>query len=106
MLVFPVFFFLFDLEKHLPQVSRELQERKVAECAALGIEYIPADELERQEIAEQERIAEENRVKELKDKCAKRGLDFDKENQKVLDKRAAKKAKADAKAAKRAAKKK
>lgn len=97
---------MFKLEDHLPQVSRELQERKVAECAALGIEYVPADELERREIEEQERIAEENRVKELKEHCAKRGLNFEAENQKVLDKRAAKKAKADAKAAKRAAKKK
>ena len=104
LLVFAVFLFLFDLEKHLPQVSRELQERKVAECAALGIEYIPSDELERREIAEQERVAEENRVKELKETCAKRGLDFDKENQKVLDKRAAKAAKAAAKAAKKAKK--
>lgn len=104
LLVFAVFLFLFDLEKHLPQVSRELQERKVAECAALGIEYIPADELERREIAEQERIAEENRIKELKETCAKRGLDFDKENQKVLDKRAAKAAKAAAKSAKKAKK--
>ena len=104
LLVFAVFLFLFDLEKHLPQVSRELQERKVAECAALGIEYIPADELERREIEEQERIAEENRIKELKETCAKRGLDFDKENQKILNKRAAKKAKAEAKAARKAKK--
>lgn len=105
-LFFFIFCFVFKLEDHLPQVSRELQERKVAECAALGIEYVPADELERREIEEQERIAEENRVKELKEHCAKRGLNFEAENQKVLDKRAAKKAKADAKAAKRAAKKK
>ena len=62
LLVFAVFLFLFDLEKHLPQVSRELQERKVAECAALGIEYIPADELQRRETAEQERIAEDQGV--------------------------------------------
>ena len=62
---------------------------------------IPADELERREIAEQERVAEEIRIQELKEKCAKKGLDFDKENQKVLDKRAAKAAK---KAAKEAAK--
>lgn len=101
-LVFVLFFFLFDLEKHLPKVAKELQERKVAECAALGIEYIPADEQERREIAEQERIAEEIRVKELKEHCAKKGLDFDKENQKVLDKRAAKEAKKAAKAAKKA----
>lgn len=104
LIMFIVFLFIFDIEKYLPQVSRELQDRKVAECAALGIEYIPADELERREIEEQERIAEENRIKELKETCAKRGLDFDKENQKVLDKRAAKKAKAEAKAAKRAQK--
>lgn len=103
-MIFVVFFFLFDLEKHLPKVSRELQDRKVAECAALGIEYIPADELERREIAEQERAAEEIRIQELKEKCAKKGLDFDKENQKVLDKRAAKAAKKAAKAAKKAKK--
>lgn len=105
-LIFVIFFFLFDLEKHLSKVSRELQDRKVAECAALGIEYIPADELERREIAEQECVAEEIRIQELKEKCAKKGLDFDKENQKVLDKRAAKQAKAAAKAAKKTAKKK
>lgn len=99
-----VFCFFFDLEKYLPQVSRELQERKVAEYAAMGIEYIPADEQERREIQEQERIAEENRIKELKEKCAKKGLDFEKENQKVLDKRAAAEAKKAAKAAKKAKK--
>ncbi len=103
-LIFVIFFFLFDLEKFLPKVSKELQNRKVAECAALGIEYIPADELERREIAEQERVAEENRIKELKERCAKKGLDFDKENQKVLDKRAAVAAKKAAKAAKKAKK--
>lgn len=99
--VFVIFFFIFDLEKHLPVVSRELQDRKVAECAALGIEYIPADELERREREEADRMAEEIRIKELKEKCAKKGLDFDKENQKVLDKRAKKAAKVAAKAAKR-----
>lgn len=99
--VFFIFCFVFRIEKDMPKISRELQDRKVAECAKLGIEYIPADELERREIAEQERIAEENRIKELRDRCTKRGLDFETENKKVLDKRAAKKAKADAKAAKK-----
>lgn len=99
--VFFIFCFVFRIEKDMPKISRELQDRKVAECAKLGIEYIPADELERREIAEQERIAEENRIKELRDRCTKRGLDFEAENKKVLDKRAAKKAKADAKAAKK-----
>ena len=102
--VFFIFCFVFKIENDMPRISHELQERKVAECAKLGIEYIPADELERREIAEQERVAEENRIKELREICAKRGLDFDRENQKVLDKRAAKKAKADAKAAKKSKK--
>lgn len=88
----------------MPKISRQLQERKVAECAKLGIKYIPAEELERQEIVEQERIAEETRVQELKAYCTKKGLDFDTENQKVLDKRAARQVKADARAAKKAKK--
>lgn len=104
--VFFIFCFVFNLEKDMPQISRELQERKVAECAALGIEYIPADELERREIEAQEKEAEEIRIQELKAYCAKKGLDFDTENQKFLNKLAAKKAKAQAKAAKKTAKKK
>lgn len=100
-LVFVIFFFVFDIEKHLPQVSHELQERKMAECAALGIEYVPADELERREREEAFRQAEEIRVRELKEKCARQGLNFDAENQKVLAKRAEKKAKADLKAARK-----
>lgn len=105
LVVFFVFCFVFKLEKDMPQISRELQERKVAECAKLGIEYIPADELERREIEAQEKEAEETRIQELKAYCEKKGLDFDAENRKVLDKRAAKAAKAAAKAAKKAAKK-
>lgn len=105
LVVFFVFCFVFKLEKDMPQISRELQERRVAECAKLGIEYIPADELERREIEAQEKEAEETRIQELKAYCEKKGLDFDAENQKVLDKRAAKAAKAAAKAAKKAAKK-
>ena len=59
-----------------------------------------------------DRIAEENRVKELKAKCEKKGLDFETENNKYLAiraererkweaKQAAKKAKQEARAAKR-----
>lgn len=100
LMFFFMFCFVFKLEDHMPQISRELQERKVAACAKLGIEYIPADELERREIEAQEKEAEEIRIRELKEKCAKKGLDFDTENQKILDKRAAKAAKAARKAKK------
>ena len=104
LMMFTVFFFLFDLEGKMPKVSKELQDRRVEEYAELGMEYIPADELERREIEAQEKEAEEVRIKELKEKCAKKGLDFEKENQKVLDARAAKAEKKAAKAAKKAKK--
>ncbi|MCM1119766.1 MAG: MFS transporter [bacterium] len=104
LLVFFIFCFVFELEKDMPQISKELQERHVAECKARGIEYIPADELERREREEADRMEEEIRVKELREKCAKRGLDFEEENRKALEKIAAKKAKAEAKARKKAGK--
>lgn len=93
LLTFLVFCFIFDLDKKMPQVSRELQDRRVEEYAALGLEYIPADELQRREIEEQEKEAERNRVEELKEKCAKKGLNFETENQKYLDKKARKRSK-------------
>ncbi len=102
--VFAIFCFVFKIEDDMPRISKELQERRVAEYAKLGIEYIPAEEQERREIAKQEAEAEEIRIKELKERCAKKGLDFDKENRKVLDKRAAAEAKKAAKAAKKAKK--
>ena len=49
---------------------------------------------------QQQKEAEENRIKELKEYCQKKGLDFDTENQKYLDKKARKDAKKAAKKAK------
>lgn len=92
-IVFFIYCFVFKIEYDMPIISKELQERRVAECAKLGIEYIPADELERREREEADRMTEENRIAELKEYCAKKGLDFEAENRKVLDKRAAKEAK-------------
>lgn len=99
-IVFFIFCFVFKIEDDMPLISRELQERKVAEFAAMGIEYIPADELERREREQADAEAEEIRIKELREKCEKKGLDFDKENGKVLAKRAAKAEKAAKKAKK------
>ena len=50
---------------------------------------------------EQERKAEEKRIEELKEKCAKKGLNFDEEEAKYQAKLAEAKAKAEAKAAKK-----
>ncbi|MBR7016786.1 MAG: MFS transporter [Lachnospiraceae bacterium] len=94
-----LFMFFFDIDKQMPKVTKELIERKKAECTAKGIEYISPEEQQRAEIAKQQAEAEEIRIKELKEKCAKNGLNFDEENRKYLEKKAAK-------AAKKAAKKK
>lgn len=88
LIVFFIFLLVFKIEDKMDVVSHELQNRQVEKYAELGLEYIPADELERREIEAQEKEAEEIRIKELKEKCEKKGLDFDKENQKYLDKKA------------------
>jgi len=105
-LIFVLFKFFFDIEKKMPQVSSELQERRVKEYAEHGLEYIPADELERREIEAQKAETEANRIADLKARCEKKGLDFETENKKYLDRIAARKAREEAKAAQRAAKEK
>ena len=72
----------------------------MAEYAAQGLEYIPADELERREIELQKAEEEAARITDLKAKCEKKGLDFEAENKKYLDKVAAKEARLAAKRAK------
>lgn len=102
----------YNLDKKLPGMQKEIAERHKAEAEAKGLVYVDPVEAERLEQKEFDRIAEENRVKELKAKCEKKGLDFDTENNKYLAaraererkweaKQAAKKAKQEARAAKR-----
>jgi len=95
-----LFLFFFDIDKRMPTVTAELTARKKAECEAKGIPYVSPQEQQRAEIMKQQAEAEENRVKELKEKCQKKGLDFDAENRKYLDKKAKKDAKKAAKKAK------
>lgn len=99
-LFFVLFAFFFKVEQDMPMVQKALEDKKKLECEAKGIVYIPQSELERQERAKQKQEAEANRIAELKEYCAKKGLDFDTENQKVLDKRAKKAAKKAARKAK------
>ena len=98
--VFLVLIF-FNAEKHMPVVHAELKERRKAAVLARGEEWFDDEEYERLQREEAARVAEENRIADLKEKCAKKGLDFDKENQKYLDKIAKKQAKAAKKAAKK-----
>ncbi len=96
-----LFLFFFKIEREMPTVTNALTERKKAECAARGIEYVSPQEQQKAEIEKQQAEAEEARIKELHERCEKKHLNFEEENQKYL----AKKAKKQARKAKRKAKK-
>ena len=96
-----VLFWFFDVEKHLPQIQADIVARYKAEAAAKGIEWYSAEELGAKEQAEQDKLAEENRIKELRIKCTKKGLNFDEEEAKYQAKLAEKAAKAAAKSKKK-----
>ncbi len=90
-----------DVEKKLPEINAELLRRKKEAVLARGEEWVEPEELERREREQAEREREENRVRDLREHCAKKGLDFDTENAKYLAKQAKK---AEKEAAKRAGK--
>lgn len=90
-----------DVEKKLPKINKELRERQKQAVLARGEEWIEPEELDRREQEEAERQNEENRIHDLKAHCEKKGLDFDNENQKYLEKQAKRQAKKQAKASKR-----
>ena len=79
-----------NLEKKLPDMQKTIRERYAAEAEARGEVWVSPEELEEKERSENERLAEEARVHDLRVKCEKRGLDFDTENQKYLNKKAKK----------------
>lgn len=86
-----------DVEKHLPEMNEELTRRRKEAMLARGEEWIEPEEQERREHEALIAEAEEARIADLKEKCAKKGLDFDTENAKYLEKRAAKEARKAAK---------
>ena len=80
-----------DVEKKLPEINAELLRRKKEAVLARGEEWIDPAEAERIEQEKAAVLREENRIADLKAKCAKKGLDFDAENAKYLTKQAKKK---------------
>ena len=95
----------FDVEKHLPQMQADIVARHKAEAEARGEVYMSPEEKAALEQAENDRIAEENRIRELKAKCEKKGLSFEEEEAKYQSKLAEKKAKEEAKATRKNKKK-
>ena len=70
-----------------------VQNAPVQAAIANGEEWIDPEELARREQEEIAREHEENRIADLRARCAKKGLDFDTENQRYLKKKALKDAK-------------
>ena len=103
-LIMAVFGYFNDVGEQIPQISRDIQERHRREAEARGEVYVSPEEKAAAEQIENDRIAEENRIAELKAKCEKKGLSFEEEEAKYQAKLAEAKAKAEAKAAKKAKK--
>lgn len=78
--------FFVNIEKTINKKHEALVEREKAQYAKEGKKWLPADERNALEIQKQEQEAEEYFKQELKEKCIKKHLDFDKEYQIHLDK--------------------
>ena len=94
-----------DVEKKLPEINAELLRRKKEAVLTKGEEWIEPEEQERLEKEKLEAEHEANRIADLRERCAKRGLDFESENRKYLEAEAEKRRRAEEKAAKKAARK-
>ncbi len=82
-----------DVEKHLPEINAELLSRKKEAVLAKGEIWIDPEEQERLDLEKEAAVREQNRIADLKAYCQKKGLNFDTENQKYLEKAARKAAK-------------
>ena len=85
-----VILYFMNLEEKLPGMQRAIRQRHKEAAEARGEVWVSPEELAEQEKAENARLAEEARIADLKEKCRKKGLDFDTENKKYLSKKMAK----------------
>ncbi len=81
----------YDIDKRLPVINAALYERRKQAVIDAGEEWIEPEELERRELEQIAQEAEKNRIYDLKERCAKKGLDFETENRKYLEAQARKK---------------
>ncbi len=79
-----ILMFFYRLDKKLPGIQKDIADRHIAEAEEKGLTYVDPEEVARLEQEEFDRIAEENRIKELKEKCEKKGLNFEEENAEYL----------------------
>ena len=90
-----VMFLFMGVERFTDVDNKAIVADQKAEVLAANGKWIEPDERLRLEEEENNRLVEEARVAELKEKCEKKGLNFEEENNKFLEK----KAEADKKAA-------
>ena len=94
-IIIAVMFLFMGVEKFTNVDNKAIVADQKAEVLAAGGNWIEPDERLKLEEEENNRLVEEARVAELKDRCEKKGLNFEEENNKFLEK----KAEADKKAA-------
>jgi GPH family glycoside/pentoside/hexuronide:cation symporter len=93
-----------NVEKKLPEINKELINRQKEAALAKGEEWVEPEEQKRREAEELAKQHEEDRIADLKDRCQKKGLDFETENNKYLALKAEKERKAKEKEEKKKAK--
>ncbi len=74
-----------NVEKYLEEDKQTILERQKAAVLAEGGVWTDPEERERLEQEKADRESEEERIKELKARCQKEGLDFEEENKKYLE---------------------
>lgn len=82
-----ILIFFVDVEKHNQESHEIILERQKKEAEELGITWIAPEEKLRLQEEENNRLAEENRIKELKERCERKGLNFEIEEAKYQQKK-------------------
>jgi GPH family glycoside/pentoside/hexuronide:cation symporter len=85
-LILFILLFFFGIEKIMPKIQSDIRERQRIACEKAGNVWVDPEELARREQEAMDAEAEENRVKELKEKCRKKGLKFEEEEEKYQNK--------------------
>ena len=104
-IIIAAMFIFMSVEKFTNVDLKAINFDQRAEVAAAGGEWIDPELRLKQEEEESNRLAEEARVNQLKINCEKKGLNFEEENKKFLDKKAEAAKKAEEKKAANEAKK-
>lgn len=86
MFLIMIIFLFWKLEKELPGMQEAIVERHRKEAEEKGIEWHSSEELAKMEQEKNNRIAEEKRIAELKERCEKKGLNYEEEERKYQEK--------------------